>query len=677
MEDMNIKRRSICSVLAMDYAGKRYLRRLADIDVEGKITSYEFDAEKPMIFDNRNKIYWKDGPDDEGFIGIWNWTATPNNNSPEKDYIDSKYDPSESPIQIIEILNVYTINELIECIKTGVASIPMSDNVMYAYKIAYGKFESVLCHRKDLEIKNGLARLNSDIASLNVYKFNEDAIYQTKQYEFYKYLSIGKAEYAILVKSYLDIIKDIVLKRASWSVAKQNELSKSDWKLFKEFISNLTDNTIYQEISDACMCSNTDAEKYLEQFINSAETKVIEGDLDISILSKVIEKSNDLRSACEKIVETEWEKKNRDKIQDKIDELRKVSQELVDKIEEKKNIEGKIHEEEKRLASILEDVNAYEAMGNSVKLKVHEKIEEARKDMAEFISQITMYSSFNTSLEGANKNKEVFFETSYFSGEECFEGNVSTYQETLDSVSDELIESGVEVKYVDLFAKFLLAAYSNHVHLLLAGPNSESIVNAFSIGMFGRYADILDCNHSFNFNSIEAFMHSDNDVIMIKNPICAEWRDQVMDLLMSTNKFIILLCPFAEDLLIEPKGLLNYALPIMTETIINEPVKNHFVGKKQNVNYKKYECCKKKPLHDEFLKRINVNNLLIGKIQQILTDLHNLDKNADNTVDYLFALFPYMYVAGLGNVFIEKISTDKNVDKEKADYMIKYFGEIE
>lgn len=675
-EDNSIKRRSICRVKAPNYNGVRWLKRMADVDERGRIVAYDFDPDQPMIFGNRNRIFGKDGPKDEGFIGIWDWTAIPSLSSSYKDHIESYYDSSESPIEIIEISKAYSVEDLVSCLKSGVTTIPSCERVMFVHKPIHEKYGAVLCEKEMLEVSNTYVTLKSEVASLNVYYFDGQSIFTTKFINFYHFLNVGEPDQVILTKPHSDIVKEIILRRASWSVAKQNGLSKRDWKMFKDFIGNLSDESIYQEIAGLCSCSKADAKKYLEDFISDADSKINEGDIDSEILSNLVEKNDRLRLVCEKLVKENWEANNQEKIKEKLEELEHVAKELAEQIDKRDAIEKGIEKEKKKLEKIIEDVSHYETLCNSVKSKVRDKIDEARKDVAEFISQLAMLSPVNSMANPVHTSTEEFNIT-YTTGDECFDGEIETFTDAIDSIVDELGESGVEGHYISSLAIYMFSAYTNHAHLLLAGPNGESIANAFSIGLFGKYAAVFDCNQKYDKKAIDIMMSSDDEVVIIKNPLCAEWRDAIMNLLIGNSKFLILLNPFSEDLSIEPKGLFNYVLPLFTETIINDSVRDKFIGKKQATSYEKYERRKEKPMYRDFLKKLNTTPLLTNRIQRVLTDMHYLDKEADNTVDYLYVFFPYAYITGMGSVFVEKIREDNKIDSEKADYMCKCFGGIE
>lgn len=672
----SIKRRSICSVKAPDFKGKRCIIRLADIDEKGRIISHDFKKDQPMVFDNRNRIFCKDGPTKEGFIGVWDWTAIPNLNDGDKDYIESHFDSSESPIAIIKVSKAYSLEDLVNYLKTGITADILTGRTMFTCRLLDGSYEAVLCDIEELDVEDGSVKLKSSVASLDVYTFDDNEIYKGKNIEFYKYMKVGEPKRKELIKSYMDIIKEIILQHASWSVAKQNGLSKADWKLFKDFIGNVTNDSMYVEIAEVCGCGKEEAQKIVNDFIESANSLIDEGDIDDEILAGIVKKNDALRKSYEKLVEENWKAKNQKKIKEKTEELEKILKDISESELQKKKIDSDIENEKKKLEKFLADIAQYDNLENSIKEKVQIKIEEARKDAADFLSELVMFSpvtsNVNQTIVTLPASDEIFYE-----GVECADGESTNYQQAIESITDELGETGVEGRYITSLATYIFSAYINHAHLLIAGPNAESIANAFSIGMFGRYPGVLDCGNKYSKMAIDAISNTVNEVVIIKSAFATAWRDAVMSLLSEKNKFFILICPYAEDLVIEPKGLFNYVLPLFTETVVVDYPQNKFVGKKLAANYENYERCKKKPLYSALLRKVNANMLLTNKMQQVLTDLHYLDKNADSVVDYMYLLFPYAYIAGCGDAIAEALKSKNMADIDKVEFMIKYLGEEE
>ena len=153
----NIERQSLCRVIGLDENGMRRLKRLGDITVDGYIQPFIYNDELPPFFENRKTIFWKDGPDEEGFVGVWDWSAIPNKSGADSDYVESKFNKDVTPTEIIEISKAHNIDSLIDYLKQGVEEKPSCINVIFAYKVVKGGYEGVLCNNKLLEIKDDAA----------------------------------------------------------------------------------------------------------------------------------------------------------------------------------------------------------------------------------------------------------------------------------------------------------------------------------------------------------------------------------------------------------------------------------------------------------------------------------------------------------------------------------------
>ena len=66
---------SLCVVSVPDFKNIRWLFRIADINRRGQIEAFYADEDKPKSFANRERLFWRDGPSEEGTVGIWNWNA--------------------------------------------------------------------------------------------------------------------------------------------------------------------------------------------------------------------------------------------------------------------------------------------------------------------------------------------------------------------------------------------------------------------------------------------------------------------------------------------------------------------------------------------------------------------------------------------------------------------------
>ena len=105
---------SICQVFT-DYNENKRCRRLADIE-NRKISQFIKNEEEPPYFSNRDKLPLFDGPDAEGLIGVWDWSAVPNNKDSYRDYIHMQYNSSMRYIEVVELTDCHSCEEISECL---------------------------------------------------------------------------------------------------------------------------------------------------------------------------------------------------------------------------------------------------------------------------------------------------------------------------------------------------------------------------------------------------------------------------------------------------------------------------------------------------------------------------------------------------------------------------------
>ena len=89
MAESLIERISLCRVSRKNDEEKPRLVRLADVE-DGILKEFR-SASGNKFFDNRDRLFWRNGPDINGAFGIWKWSAIPNENNPAKDYVEANY----------------------------------------------------------------------------------------------------------------------------------------------------------------------------------------------------------------------------------------------------------------------------------------------------------------------------------------------------------------------------------------------------------------------------------------------------------------------------------------------------------------------------------------------------------------------------------------------------------
>lgn len=738
MANKEFKTKSLCLVCYGDNG--YYLIRLADITGKNYLVPFYQDEHDSKNFSNRNTWYITDQnlPNgiSEGSIGIWNLSSIPNINDSSKDYIKTSYSSTDSPIEIYYFKEANTCSEVIKLLKTGINYKPISRRVFFGYCPKKGIFQGVLVPSEYLFINNEKLTLNiTAINSLPVY-FMNNSLFNLLNFKllpsrfFYNYLDLGEETDRILVKSEMEIIREIIIKRATWPIMKQRGINKNDWKQFKDFINDINDSDFYEEIARNCKCSDNIAKTKVNEFINTCD-KYIEGkDIDTEVIASVLKRNTELNTICMKEAANFWEQEHQDKI-------KKINEEFQNILKEAENIKNKklkeaeneikinkekLKDEEKRLRELLSLVNqkkeeikkqeeVYNArlydykneeerikkaiyeqkkklekleiecsekakLGEDVKSKILNRIKEAKQDIASFMSEYTFLNNIitNTSNNISNINNIETNNHLYFKNSEIIEEEVTKYSDLIGYLKENLISAGVDEKQANVFATFLFVLLKNTNAFILSGPNSEAIANAISQAYFNETLTVFNCFGDYNNESLKKLKEISSNLILIKNPFYHGWLENIIDLINQNDKYYILSCSFSDDLLLESKNLFNYTIPIITEFVVDELPENVCFSCKKTDNYNDYENVAKKPLMSNLFKDFGMSKLTTNTYQSILSDLHSIYDSNDVLPYYMYLLVPYAFVTNNNKLVAERIKNETRLSKDIKENLLSFLG---
>ena len=136
---------SICEVYIDNYSRQVWLSRLADIK-DGKITRFTKDEDAPHYFENRDRLFWKNGPRDEGFVGIWQWNAAPNKSDPSTDYVTTAYANNAKIVEIIELEDCRTYEDIAQVLKSKTFVVAPGRKLFFACRDNDGQMIGLLCN---------------------------------------------------------------------------------------------------------------------------------------------------------------------------------------------------------------------------------------------------------------------------------------------------------------------------------------------------------------------------------------------------------------------------------------------------------------------------------------------------------------------------------------------------
>lgn len=674
-------------------------KRLADINNNELV---QINNEKTLEDNNWNKnwnintIISNEGSKVLYDVMIVKWTVTPSLSDPEKPYYITNFVPEMTPIEIIELSSLNRINEidkLIYLLKSGVSLGEKKgitcDLVIFAYKKNEEEFEGILFDRNDLTIQDEKLKIKDDVTKALKYTFTKNDIYYTKTQSFYRYLVLPKEDELLYLKDKDEIIRNTIENAINWNAAKKSDYSKKEWKRTRDLLDLIQKRSVYEELADKLGCSIDKAESYVKDYLEKADKITICDDVVSNLLKLIISNDETLLKKCEIIVREDWGESHKKELEDANKETNIIKSEIKALEDKKNSLKNEITDYSEKLSILQNEIVEKEKLGDSVSLKVSKKIEAARQDATNFISEMAFMYGINSTIipkNGCDENEVIIGKCSELNNvikqgmiidDEKIE-EYTKYADLLNEISEELKVAGVEKESIE-FAGFLYASYLNNISLLLCGPNGEEIANAFSAACFGRLAAVFDCNQSFSFQKLEQVLNDTNEVLIIKNPFNNVWSNYIADFVTKKNAFCILINPYVEDIIIEPNGLYNYVLPFFTETIVDKMASpaNEFWGGKKSKDFLEYKGAKSEKedrTYNSLLKDLNVSNLLNYRINNLIYYMHDLTKIADKSKDYLYILFPYAYAIGKGNILADEINNNDIISDDIKEYILKFIG---
>ena len=645
---------SLCGV-SLDHSGKKWLIRYADLSHSGHYHIFHKNEYIPPYFTNRDRIFYKDGPGDDEFYGIWTWTAIPNEKDPSKDYILSKYNIRPDIVEVVIVSQVSNFNGLIDLLRNGIKYRPHSRRVMFAFYMPDGRYMGVLCNIKDLNVINEEATLIDECIEVPVYEFtSDDILYLDNGLSFYGHAFVGLPSKLYSLKSTIDTVKSIVLSSISWSTYRTRGVIRAEYRAFKDFLSAIPTNDITCKIESTCHCSNSTAKEMLNEFLNVA-WKYIDGDsLDDEIILSAISASTELQERTKVLIRADWEAANKALLNNARKELDLLDSKLKDakvNLNEAKEAFNRTKLEEERLSTIIAEK---EKLAENVEKAVAERIQLARENAADFIANMAFVGGppFQTTGTGDTAIVESSCNTAdtlynifpaYEEVNDLEEHH--SWSEVIDTVAFELGEAGVTGKYRSGLATFLCAAYIQKQPLLLVGPNAIDVAQAFSAAVTAHKYGMLCCEGCYTQKIIEEIGDKGEDVVLINNLLASGWINRLPELISKKDIFYIGTHPYTEDIQVEPKSLYGFMLPLFTEFFVDKKASGKYCGGYFADDFEHYSPSNGTQKELRFLSKLNLTSLVRSQIKNLITTMHDIDSGITLDEEFLFAVLPIVYAS--------------------------------
>lgn len=696
---------SLCKVNRPDRNQNIWMQRLADA-VDGVLVAPIFDETKEKIFDNRALIFCDDGPKDPGNIGFWEWTERQSESG--RWLTDATYIEHQTPIEIITLDKLSSIDEVVETLKTGLY-IPayVRCNILFAVK-KDSFIEGILCDLSNFNIypDNDLfITLKNNIYTLPCYELKEHDIFTWKYRKIYKRILLDEPKKRIKVYALTETIKQMLLQRMNWPVFKAQNISKSDWQKFKQFLNELPKDSILERLCEMYDMSLQEARNCVDSFLQTVEKYVHVEDIDSTLIVKMLDNHERLKQTCNEFAYKKWCEEHKAEIENAKEEVAairiKAEQELavakqhfldIEKSttsakEEYNNILSEITKAQSRLEHLHTEIAQYEALGRNALAAVRQKISDAQKDMASFIADLSI---FLPQIHGTHEPVKRTATWMY----SCAPDNVysvddidqaddwndefnSIYQNLSRSLSaDSSVDSDLRDFHIMLTA-FLYASHINNVPLLIAGPCGCDIAEILSVSLYANGTGQLTLGNECDYDVVNRIKEYNENIVVVQNMFGRGWNDELPQVLYKLKKHVIWSHPYVEDMVIEPKGLYNYMLPILSESFVGvSPDLDLWPGKRSD-NFKAYPPRKEQPLRIAAFEKLGLSKLIVNKIKHVLTDAKAILDNPikDKDMEILFGLLPFSVLTGRVDVLKEVIETESGVSDSVKVEAARYIKE--
>ena len=656
---------SLCGVIS-DYNEQKWLIRYADLSHNGHYHIFRKSEDVPPYFTNRDKIFYKDGPSKDGFFGIWTWSATPNEKDPSKDYILSRYNMDLDAIEVVTISEASNLDELVNLLQNGISYQPHSCRIMFSLYASKGQYMGILCNTKELNTVNGKTAFADDCIEVPVYEFpGSNILHLDNGLSFYKNAFAGLPNKLYHLKSFLDIVKNIVFSSISWATYKTRGVIRKEYTTFRDFLGAIPVDDITRQIETACHCSNSAAKELLDEFLN-AVWKYVDGDsLEDEIIRSAISASTELQERTKALIRTDWEAENKSLLAEAQQKLASLDAQLKSatvSLTEAQEACNKTKSEEEHLAGIIAEK---EKLAEDVEAAVAERIQKARENAADFIANMAFVGGQPTQIAGTESPAAIkvssnpvinpYHTFSTFENLNDLEAHHS-WADVINTAAFELGEAGVAEKYRSGLSAFLCAAYIEKQPIFLIGPNAIDIAQAFSAAVTGHKHGILYCEGNYSNQVITEIGADSEDIVIINNLLASGWMNRLPEIISQKNIFYVATHPYAEDIQVEPKSLYGFLLPLFTEFFVDKKATGKYFGGYFADDFKPYSASRGTRRELRVLSKFTLSSLVRNRINSLVATMHGIHSDITADEEFLFAVLPIAYASLAINELTEAIA---------------------
>lgn len=650
--------------------------RIADI-VEDDIFEFIPIQYENQIFDNRTffPLRVNDNstvPIQNGFIGVWKCTAIKNNNNPDKDYYYAEYCSDRRPIPVIE-KNVASVEELVKSIREQII-FPANYKAMLVSFHDNGNWYGIFLETSRLTRKDGKYSIPDNVSKLTLYHFTSNEVIPIEDMNFLSHMHLNSLESEFIsAKDFSEVVKEQLLNQITWSALQQKGYTRDQYITTKSIVASLNVNDVVSNVKKTVNCSEDKAKIAVDKFIENINQYLNADSLEDAVLKSLYARDEQLRTRLTGIAQAEWEAETAEK-QKEIDiKLNEAYVEIDGINKEVKEKEKTVQQLCKTAEEKQKDINELSCLKERIEAELAEKLKNAKNDFAAVINQYPMISSFVGLADNTRTVRSEKLDTILVSGKVLNDTEDLTSEiDVVDLIHYNLIQNGLETCAYEL-SSLMYACCILSVPVCLAGPHGKLIADIFSASVHQKTAAVLNC--SGNICEDDYAVLQNEKIVIVQNAFNSAQKDEIIERLSEMKSFFIYLMPFAEDLQIEPVGILNYMVPVFTENLFSSIPDGSIVAGRKKGNWKKTDP---KGIEngkiDKVFRKMGCSSYLKSILSKVVPYAKSLLMNQDDNLEYLLIAQSYAYVMNKPKE-LRKCMKSANLTSDVKEILETYCGD--
>lgn len=577
-----------------------YPYRVADIQGE-RLVPFVPDRKRPFAFENRNRLmpFHAKGP-----VFCAKWKTKLHDTDPAKDYILSV---EMLPLQIYGINNQLAnlpVEEISCRLNLGVPDVRVICHPVFFVSRKLGvRRNAVLCTPDDVrQTSDGGIRLKVGIYTLPCFCLSRNQMIEvsTGVNKYLYYFRCGNLDLmrdgVCPTTSRYDQVRDYIRMRLlNKANLKETGATRAEMQRIRNVFESLKPKIDSAEIASTLSCSVDEARFALDAVCRDVDQLAEPNEIDETFAKGLIDSCGTLSRHFMKV----WEETHeadlvaaKKEMAAKVDECQRAvvesekerDRQVADSKKAIAELKGKVVGHRTECARIEEEIRSKQLLLEGVRRETEGLLAQSHEAIARMLVMAETVKVVNDTKPheasgGRSAAKPARSETSSFfrSGKPLDSEQIQDDAE-LSLLQDNLEMCGIIPEARTDLAAVLLAAYRLRTPILLAGPNGRAIADSLSCVVDATMADELACEGNVDAESLSEAFSGDDGILAIRGGLNSSWTECILETLGETSRMPIFLLPLSDDLVMMPKGILDYAVSIDTQPIVSESVRGYEVN---------------------------------------------------------------------------------------------------